>query len=101
MIKSRIKEHAQARGIQIKFARNLEEISALQRDNGVKRLIVDLSAGVDFAKSFKDIIDSRIESIGVIAHVDLDTQTAAKEAGFSEVIPRSLLVKNLEQLLSE
>lgn len=99
MIKSRIKEHALARGQEIKFARNLEELTLFQKEVGIKRLIIDLSAGAEFASSFTTILNPKIESIGVIAHVDLDTQAAAEAAGFSEVIPRSLLVKNLEQIM--
>jgi hypothetical protein len=96
LIKSRIKEFAQARSIELKFARNLEEVSATVGAGQVKRLIVDLSAGPAFAQQFAGIVGAEFESIGVVAHVDLETEKAAIAAGFTQVIPRSALVKNLD-----
>ena len=99
MLKSRIKENALARGIELKFAKNLEEIVALSKNSEHKRLIVDLSSGSEFAKSFKNLLSGFEQSIGVIAHVDQETQKVALEVGFTSVIPRSVLVRDLEKLL--
>lgn len=99
MLKSRIKEHALAREIELKFVKNIGELAILLQDKAAKRLIVDLSAGPEFASAFASILTPEIESFGVIAHVDLDTQKAAKEAGFSQVIPRSALVKNIAEII--
>ena len=99
MLKSRIKEHALARGIDLKFAKTFEELATFLKDNKVKRLIVDLSSGAEFASSFAPILQANLESFGVIAHVDTATQQAALQAGFSKVIPRSVLVRDLAELI--
>lgn len=100
MLKSRMKEHASANEIEIKFAKNHAELCSLIKEPLTKRLIVDLSAGPEWASSFTDILNENVESIGVVAHVDLETQKAAQAAGFSRVIPRSVLVRDLTELLS-
>lgn len=99
MLKSRIKEHALAKSIDIKFAKNLEELKTYIESGTIKRIIVDLTAGPEFANSFAAILNQRVESWGVIAHIDLDTQEAALGAGFTKVIPRSVLVKDLADII--
>ena len=96
-----MKEHAAAHNLEIKFAKNQEELCAYIKEPLAKRLIADLSAGPEFANSFFGLLDGAIESIGVVAHVDLETQKAAQAAGFSRVIPRSMLVKDMAELLSD
>ena len=68
MLKSRIKVHALASSIDIKFAKNLEELKTYIESATIKRIIVDLTAGPEFANSFAAILNQGVESWGVIAH---------------------------------
>lgn len=102
LLKSRIKECAQAISATILFAKNPDELDQLltEHQQNIKRVIVELNAGPEIARALAAKINRRCDSVGVISHVDIETQTAAQDAGFTKVIPRSKFVQDLERLLS-
>jgi two-component system, cell cycle response regulator DivK len=101
---SKIRATAEALGVEIVFPRTQEIAIEKLRDNKPRLVICDLQNRridpVEFAKRLKS--DPELESIpllGFFSHVEVELQKRAVEAGFDNVIPRSLFARDLGAIL--
>lgn len=100
IFESRIAAVADALGAPVRIARTAEAV--LAAISHAERLIVDLHAeAVDSLKLIKDARGARpdLEIIGIFSHVQIDRKKAAEQAGASRVLPRSVFVQRLKELL--
>ena len=101
---SKIRATAEALSVEIAFPRTQEMAIEKLRDNKPRLVICDLQNQridpVEFAKRLKS--DPQLESIpllGFFSHVEVELQKKAVEAGFDNVIPRSLFARDLGAIL--
>lgn len=101
---SKIRATAEALGVDIAFPRTQEIAIEKLRDNKPRLVICDLQNQridpVEFAQRLK--ADPELESIpllGFFSHVEVELQRKAVEAGFDNVIPRSLFARDLGAIL--
>jgi chemosensory pili system protein ChpA (sensor histidine kinase/response regulator) len=101
---SKIRGTAEQVGIPVSFARKLDDLieSALQNQPAV--IIVDLHSQkidpIELARQLK--ADERLRDIplvGFFSHVQTELQQRAQDAGFDQVMPRSLFTRNLALIL--
>jgi CheY-like chemotaxis protein len=101
---SKIRGAAEQTGIPVSFARKIDGLieSALQNQPAV--IIVDLNSQkidpIELARQLK--ADERLRDIplvGFFSHVQTELQQRAQDAGFDQVMPRSLFTRNLALIL--
>ncbi len=102
---SKIRGTAEALGVAVSFPRHADGVREVIRQSPPALIICDLNSEkldlVSLAKALKENPDTRnIPLIGFLSHVQTDLQHAAQEAGFDQVMPRSLFTKNLASILS-
>ncbi len=102
---SKIRATADALGIAIKFHRRLESLVAAAGEQSPDLLLVDLHNEkidpLELARQLKanDSLQA-IPLLGFFSHVQTDLQQAAIEAGFDQVIPRSVFSRDLGTILA-
>jgi len=101
---SKIRGTAEQAAIPVSFARKIEGLieSALQNQPAV--IIVDLHSQkidpIELARQLK--ADGRLRDIplvGFFSHVQTELQQRAQDAGYDQVMPRSLFTRNLPLIL--
>lgn len=94
---SKISATAKQAGAEVVFCRSAENVPA---DAG--RICVDLNASMfDPINEIRKIKATRAAPIvAYLSHVQVDLKRRAEEAGADEVIPRSMFVQRLPELLS-
>lgn len=102
---SKIRATGKALGMIVKFPRTVEAFRDTVRDEVPSLIIVDLhNAKVDplaLATELKSADVSRdIPLLGFFSHVQADLQRKATEAGYDEVLPRSLFARDLAHVLA-
>src|SRR6185436_17813724 len=102
---SKIRATGKALGLIVKFPRTVEAFRETISDELPNLILVDLhNSKVDaiaLAKELKaDETLREIPLLGFYSHVQVDLQRQAAEAGFDEVLPRSLFARDLAQILA-
>ena len=102
---SKIRATAEALGVNLVFASSLNSLLEKTRAEKAQLVLVDLHNpkvdAVELARQFKTDIQLRdVKLLGFFSHVQTDLQREAIEAGFDDVIPRSVFARDLPKLLS-
>ena len=103
---AKIRATAEALGVSIKFHRKLEGLLSAAEEQTPDLILVDLHNEklnpIDLARELKshDSLQA-IPLLGFFSHVQTDLQRAALEAGYDQVIPRSVFSRDLAQILQE
>jgi len=102
---SKIKATAKALGTVVNFPRTLPALLSLAGDERPDLFIVDLhNARLDpiaLAKQLKSSEELKsIPLMGFFSHVNVELQRQAVEAGYDEVLPRSLFARDLADILA-
>ena len=102
---SKIRATGKALGLIVKFPRTLEAFRDIINDEPPNLILIDLhNSKVDaiaLAKELKS--DEKLREIpllGFYSHVQMELQRQAAEAGFDEVLPRTLFARDLAQILA-
>ena len=101
---SKIRGTAEQVGAQIHFVKSITDAQAKARDKAAALIIVDLNARcsdpVELARALKgDDNLNAIPLLGFFSHVQTELQSAALDAGYDRVLPRSAFTKNLAEIL--
>jgi CheY-like chemotaxis protein len=101
---SKIRATAEALGVNIKFHRRVESLVAAAGEQSPDLILVDLHNekldAVELAQQLKSNESLRtIPLLGFFSHVQTDLQRRAVEAGFDQVIPRSVFSRDLAAIL--
>ena len=101
---SKIRATAEALGVTIKFHRQLDGLVDAAGDHVPDLILVDLHNEkinpLDLARQLKANESLQaIPLLGFFSHVQTDLQQGAIEAGFDQVIPRSVFSRDLGQIL--
>lgn len=102
---SKIRATAEALGVTINFVNSLASLLESARQTRPNLIVVDLHhqklRGDEIGEKLKSDDELRgIKLLGFFSHVNTDLQKGALNAGFDEVIPRSLFARDLARLLS-
>jgi PleD family two-component response regulator len=102
---SKIRAVAEAAGVEISFPRSLEAVVLKARETKPGLIVVDLhNQRIDpsaLAQALKADEDLRsIKLLGFFSHVQTELKTNALNAGFDEVIPRSVFARDLTEILN-
>ena len=102
---SKIRETAKALGMIVSFPRNLDALRATIAQEVPALILVDLHHqkidAAQLATELKaDETAKEIPLFGFFAHVQADLQRQALEAGYDEVLPRSIFFRDLAKILS-
>lgn len=102
---SKIKATAKALGMVVRFPRTLQALVSLAGDELPDLFVVDLHNArlnpIELATQLKSSEALRsIPLLGFFSHVNVDLHRQAVEAGYDEVLPRSLFARDLAQILA-
>ena len=102
---SKIRETGKALGIIVNFPRNLDALRSLLAEEVPKLIVVDLQHqkldAVQLALELKATETIRpVPLMGFFSHVQADLQRQAMEAGYDEVLPRSIFFRDLAKILA-
>lgn len=102
---SKIRGTAEALGVTIGFARTMPALLEKIRNQTPDLLLVDLHNEkldpIELARQLKsDQGLSQIPLLGFFSHVHSDLQRAAIDAGFNQVVPRSVFARELAVILT-
>ena len=103
---AKIRATAEALGVSIKFHRRLEGMITAAGEQTPDLIIADLHNeklnAVELANQLKSNEALKtIPLLGFFSHVQTDLQRSAIEAGFDQVIPRSVFSRDLAKILAE
>ena len=102
---AKIRATAEALGVTIKFYRQLDGLVNAAAEQAPDLIIVDLHNEklnpTDLAHKLKanDSLKA-VPLLGFFSHVQTDLQHAATEAGYDQVIPRSIFSRDLAKILA-
>ena len=102
---STIRAVAEAVGKEISFPRSQEAVVSKARETKPSLIVVDLHNQridpIGLARALKSDEELReIRLLGFFSHVETQLRRNALEAGFDDVIPRSVFARDLEGLLT-
>ena len=102
---AKIRATAEALGVTIKFHRKLDGLINAAVEQSPDLIIVDLHNEklnpIELANELK--VNQGVKTIpllGFFSHVQTDLQRAALEAGYDQVIPRSVFSRDLAKILA-
>jgi CheY-like chemotaxis protein len=101
---AKIRATAEALGVSIKFYRQLDGLVAAAGEQSPDLIVVDLHnekldpIGLGRELKSNESLKS-IPLLGFFSHVQTDLQRAALEAGYDQVIPRSVFSRDLGKIL--
>lgn len=103
---AKIRATAEALGVTMKFHRRLDGLIDAAIEQPPDLILVDLHNEkvnpMELARELKANEDAkRIPLLGFYSHVQTDLQRAALEAGYDQVIPRSVFSRDLAKILAE
>jgi PleD family two-component response regulator len=103
---SKIRATAEALGVNIKFHRRLDGLVSAAGEDSPELILVDLHNEklnpIELARELKSNESLRaIPLLGFFSHVQTDLQRAALEAGYDQVIPRSVFSRDLAKILKQ
>jgi CheY-like chemotaxis protein len=99
---SKIRAVAEATGVEISFPRSIEAL--LEKAKGAQLILVDLHNQkldpIALARAVKsDEQTLGVPLVGFFSHVQTELQRNAVEAGYDQVMPRSVFSRDLPQIL--
>ena len=102
---SKIRETGKALGVNVNFPRNLDRLRAILTENVPQLIVVDLHHqkidAVQLALELKASEANRhVPLLGFFSHVQADLQRQAVQAGYDEVLPRSVFSRDLAEILA-
>ena len=102
---AKIRATAEALGVSIKFHRQLDGLVNAAAEQSPALIIVDLHNEklnpIDLARALKaNEGGNTIPLLGFFSHVLTDLQRAALDAGYDQVIPRSVFSRDLAKILA-
>jgi len=102
---SKIRETGKALGMIVNFPRNLDALRATLAEDVPVMILVDLHHqkmdAVQLASELKaNETVKDIPLLGFFAHVQADLQRRAVQAGYDEVLPRSIFFRDLAKILA-
>lgn len=102
---SKIRATAKALGLVVNFPRTLTALISLATDELPDLVIVDLHNEklnpLELAAQFKAIESLKpVRLLGFFSHVNVELQRQALEAGYDDVLPRSLFARDLAKILA-
>ena len=102
---SKIRATAEALGVNIKFHRQLDGLVKAANEQPPALIIVDLYNQklnpIELARELKTKEGVKtVPLLGFFSHVQTDFQRAALEAGYDQVVPRSLFSRDLAKILA-
>ena len=102
---SKISATARALGMVVSFPRSLAALIALANEEQPDLFVVDLHNAklnpIEIAAQLKSTEKLRsVRLLGFFSHVNVDLQRQAVEAGYDEVMPRSLFARDLAKILA-
>jgi PleD family two-component response regulator len=102
---SKIQATAKAVGAIVRFPRTLDAARAASSEDIPDLVVVDLHnqklSPLELAREFKK--DERLQSVpllGFFSHVEVELQRQAVEAGYDQVLPRSVFARDLADILA-
>jgi CheY-like chemotaxis protein len=102
---SKIRAVAEAAGVEISFPRGQEAVVSKARETKPGLIVVDLHnqrvdaiALAQALKSDEELRDIRL--LGFFSHVETELRRNALEAGFDQVVPRSVFARDLPEILA-
>ncbi|MGI9065697.1 MAG: response regulator [Pyrinomonadaceae bacterium] len=103
---SKIRETGKALGMIVNFPRNLDALRASIAEDVPELILVDLHHqkldAVQLASELK--ANEKVKDIplmGFFSHVQADLQRQAVQAGYDEVLPRSIFFRDLAKILAD
>jgi CheY-like chemotaxis protein len=101
---SKIRGTAETLGITVSFPRHADGMKEVVQRNPSALIVCDLNSEkfdpMALARTLKSDASTRdIPLIGFCSHVQTELQTAAQQAGFDRVMPRSLFTRDLAAIL--
>jgi PleD family two-component response regulator len=105
MFSSKIKTAANQLGVDLRFSRSVDGAIETMRKNPTTMVILDLNNErigplAIVAAMKQDPALASIPTVGYASHVHTDVITAARQAGVTEVLPRSAFVQQLADILT-
>lgn len=102
---SKIRETGKALGLIINFPRNLDGLRAALAEDVPQLIVVDLHHqkldAVQLALELKaNETIKRVPLLGFFSHVEVDLQRQAMQAGYDDVLPRSIFFRDLAKILA-
>ena len=102
---AKIRATAEHLGVQVQFARSNDSVIKAANAASPALIIVDLhSLKIDALTLSRQLkADNQLRGVplvGFFSHVDTELKTQAEDAGFDQVLPRSLFTRNLSDILS-
>jgi CheY-like chemotaxis protein len=102
---SKIRETGKALGLVVNFPRNLDALRATIAEDLPALILVDLHHQkvdpIQLARELKENETAKgIPLLGFFSHVQADLQRRAVQAGYDEVLPRSIFFRDLAKILS-
>jgi CheY-like chemotaxis protein len=103
---SKIRATAEALGVNIKFYRRLDSLIIAAEEQSPDLILVDLHnekiSPLEIARQLKSNESLRaIPLLGFFSHVQTDLERQALEAGYDQVIPRSVFSRDLARILAD
>lgn len=101
---AKIRATAEALGVTLSFFRKLDGLVAAAAERAPDLIIVDLHNEkldpVELARALKaNNAAKSIPLLGFFSHVQTDLQRAAMDAGYDQVLPRSIFARDLGKIL--
>ena len=102
---SKIRAVAEAASVEISFPRSVEAVVSKARETKPGLIVVDLHNQridpVALAQALKSDEELRdIKLLGFFSHVQTELKKNALNAGFDDVIPRSVFARDLSEILT-
>ena len=101
---SKIRATSESLGVDVKFVRTLEQLSAAATETKPDLIVVDLHTQTIDVVALAEMVRANEELrtvplMGFFSHVEVELQRAAIEAGYDQVIPRSVFSRDLATIL--
>jgi PleD family two-component response regulator len=102
---SKIRATGKAVGAIVKFPRTAEAFRTIVEDEPPALIVVDLQNEkidpFDLAQTVKEnAAVKHIPLLGFFSHVQVEFQRRAREAGYDEILPRSVFARDLANILA-
>ncbi len=100
---SKIRATAESLGVEVKFVRNAETALAAANERRPDLVIVNLQADYALTLARTVLADDQLKSVpllGFYSHVQTELQQQAREAGYTNVLPRSAFAVRLPDILN-
>ncbi len=102
---SKIRATGKALGMIVKFPRTAESFRAFVEDEPPALIVVDLHNEkinpFDVAQAVKENAAAKhIPLLGFFSHMQVELQRRAREAGYDEILPRSVFARDLANILA-